>query len=259
MPYPDHQPTVCALCPSSRPQFLGKVVEQFAAQTYGKKLLVVIANGDKAVHRAWEYANGIDVLLYSDHHQSIAKNVGLQWLREHGHLDSVWTIWDDDDDHGPGLLGDVARSVRPGSVAGRPNVFIVDEHGILYKVVRTDDYPYGATLAATVRDSLWFKNTGRWGEDEEWLDRMLSSRMTMRPMSEWHIVINRGPWEHAWNVGGDLALNSIVGGRAGVKLYRYGCVDPSFVLLRRQEPPHTVVPYVEYDWGAHLDSFRKAS
>lgn len=109
--------SVSVIVPLGRDRFLGHVLECFIAQRETCKRLIVVENGE-AIGACARVGVIPDVLLTSETGAAwIPKNVGLQWVRDHG--GGFVSIWDDDDLYCPELLGELLECSDRSELLGK--------------------------------------------------------------------------------------------------------------------------------------------
>ena len=165
------------IVPLSRPNMLDNVLNNFDRQQYKNKSLVIVQNGPGlcACQRRGIQPNVlIDI---SEAHQSLAKNVALEYLREHG--ESYFATFDDDDYYGPNYLGQIADGFNRGfEIVGKSSIFLrfadermffLEQAGELREVRSIN----GPTISGVItKDTPLFRPL-MWGEDNDWLEMQL--------------------------------------------------------------------------------------
>jgi len=250
-------PTIWALCALSRPHELPRVMHEFEQQTYPNKMIAIIENKD-GIGACERFGIVPDLLLHSEPHQAIAKNAGLNAIRDLADSGDWWATWDDDDCNGPGRLAELAESIGHTDVLGKSSFFMRMRDGRLLKFTRPYRRLWGSTLSAKLGIEVEFRNTGRWGEDEDWLCRVERLGFKIGTLSPWHFIVNRSMRNHAWCVSDDNAINCIAGGRPDVVVQDYGNVSADFALFGCDEPPSKPLAVAEYDWELSLAEARSA-
>lgn len=146
-------PEIWVVVPASRPQHSERVLDQFHAQTYGHKKLLVVENGDAV----GSYSGlGVDVLLDSIPHQSAAKNRALDHLRKH-QPEALVAFWDDDDRYGDHYLSEQALLARNGTIWAKRETWVEFPTGLVWfghnwKPGDDAEYVSGATISGYVQD-----------------------------------------------------------------------------------------------------------
>lgn len=153
---------IYAVCPFSRPEFLGNVIENFERQTCSEKRLILVENGD-AIGACEAQGFVPDILLTSQRHQSHAKNAGLDWITSNG--GGWFSTFDDDDYYGPKYLEEVLECSEKGDIVGKSNHFVVgiDGHLRYFDLGIASQYgleAHGATLSARAELCPRFQDTG---------------------------------------------------------------------------------------------------
>lgn len=101
--------------PFSRPERLEAVRANFARQRSPDKKICIVENGP-AIGVCKAAGFDPDMLLTSDPHPSIARNVALDFLREE---DAHFCCMDDDDWYGPEYLAEHRRHAARGRITGK--------------------------------------------------------------------------------------------------------------------------------------------
>lgn len=190
---------VNVVVPLSRPAMLHNVLSNFLRQRYYNKRLILVENGPAVGVCARE---GVcpDLLLRSESHQSFAKNAALEELRKTG---GFWTTFDDDDYYGPGYLEELVECSDKATIVGKLSHFMLTTEDTLRLYLSPQEsqlvsFVHGPTISAWAEDSIDFRNTGRWGEDNDWIHRMVLEGALVYATSHFNFVFQRGTHQHTW-------------------------------------------------------------
>lgn len=191
---------VWVIVPFSRPENLNLILSNFNRQAFPYKKLVLVENGD-AVGAAHSLQSSALVLM-SERHQSIAKNLALSEIRKRG--GGFTAIMDDDDWYGPGYLSELVGYARTHDIVGKARNFIsVDGKMWLCgreQAMNKAGWLTGGTIAC------WAENCPEYpmkkvGEDVGFCDRAHSLGMSLFATSVYHYLYRRNTGgRHAWNV-----------------------------------------------------------
>ena len=189
--------------PFSRPSCFENVISNFTRQSFHNKKLVMIENGD-AVGCCKEHGFEPDLLLTSDRHQAIAKNVGLAALREKGA--EFWTTFDDDDWYYNLYLNELVDCSDKAEMIGKHNIFVKTTNDRLWLLQDSEendfaDIIHGPTISAWVKDTeVDFPNTGQWGEDLAFINEMQLRGAKCWASSKWNFIFQRHKnHNHTWH------------------------------------------------------------
>jgi hypothetical protein len=188
------------ICPFSRPDQVNNVLENFSRQTFSNKQLIVIENGNALNTFPKDKA----IVLTSDNHQSFAKNTGLDYLKSNG--GGFWTTFDDDDYYGKNYLQELIDNSDKANIIGKKSFFCKTFENKMRLFLHEDEGKqcfavHGPTISAWAEDSLYFNDTGRWGEDVEWEQRMVLNGATIASTSKYNFMLNRNKGQnHTWVV-----------------------------------------------------------
>ena len=193
---------VTVIVPLSRPAFVRDVFDNFKRQTFGRKRLVIVENGDAVGACA---AAGLvpDVLLTSANHQASARNEALAWMRDHG--GGFFANFDDDDYYGSGYLAEVVEHSTRGEVIGKSSIFVRAAGGVLRLFEHEGDeqavkFIHGPTMAA------WSEDVGAFpivslGEDVKWIEALRRKGATVWSTSSFNFMQRRYPgFHHTWRM-----------------------------------------------------------
>lgn len=193
---------VSVIVPLSRSPFLSNVARNFARQTFGRKRLVIVENGE-AVGACAKAGFVPDVVLTSEAHQSHAKNAGLNWLREQG--GGFFATMDDDDYYGPRYLEETVAHSGRADIIGKSAIFIRAAGGVMRYfehegALRFVDFVHGPTIAGRAEDVVDFPVMG-WCEDAAFIATMRDQGATVWATSRFHFMQRRFPGlHHTWQI-----------------------------------------------------------
>jgi glycosyltransferase involved in cell wall biosynthesis len=217
---------ITVIVPFSRPSQVGHVVACFARQRYQDKRLVVVENG--AAVGQWTLP--ADAVLTASSGPAEARNVGLDYVRQHG--GGGFAMFDDDDYYGPGYLEEVAQALCKGAdVVGKAALFVRVQAG-LRAVLGGPEHMWcrslfpGCTLAGWADTACEFPDR-RVGEDSAWLLAMIAQGAQMWAGSRFGFCYDRSGVDHALQVEDDVLLRCWARGNA--KAYDFGDWDPGVV------------------------------
>lgn len=222
------QDVVYSIVPFSRPKFLENVIKNFNQQRYKNKKLIVVENG-KAVGCCEKNGFKPDVLLKSDPHQSYARNEVINWVKSNG--GGMCANFDDDDYYGPNYLSEIMENKNKADIIGKYDFFIRTTAGNfrLFEGFASNCYNniiHGATLACMAEIMPEYKNTGKWGEDWDLINRMQESGKTTYTTSKYNFMIRRFPNSHTWSITDDQLVKTIYFGlgkdREKLKVKHFG-------------------------------------
>jgi len=193
--------TIYAIVPFSKPQFIENVKKNFTQQKYSDKKLIIVENGD-GLGTCKKHGFEPDVLLTSDSHQSWARNEAIQWVKNHG--GGICANFDDDDYYGPSYLSELNDNKDKANIIGKYDFFIKTLKGFLrlFEGVCSNsptELMHGATIALRAEEALEYKDTGKWGEDWDLLERMRAQGATMWATSKNNFMVKRYP-KSTWNI-----------------------------------------------------------
>jgi glycosyltransferase involved in cell wall biosynthesis len=246
-------PVIWAICALSRPHELPRVAREFSAQTHHRYSRLLVVENGKGVGAvgAQGLADQVDVVARSAPHQAAARNAGLAVVRELcGPLD-WFAVWDDDDQHGPGYLAEIAEHACGQDVLGKSSFFMRLGDRRLVCFMRPAHRLWGGTLAGRVKGVLDFRDVGRWGEDGDWLRRMREQGARVASSSRWQFIAqrSRSPDKHAWRATDRQVLQCLQHSGRGTVVRDYGVVDSdAFVHDGGLEPPWRELPHKPFDW-----------
>lgn len=226
---------IYALCPLSRPEFLSNVVRNFEQQTCKGKRLIIVENGE-AVGACEAAGFTPDVLLRSDKHQSLAKNVGLEWITSHG--GGWFATFDDDDYYGPGYLAEALTCFKTGSfsIVGKLDHFVVGLDGHLRffeQGFRSCEgvEAHGATLCGRAESCPRFQDTGTIGEDWHWLSESIASGARLWVSSPYHYAVVRHA-RNTWRIGDESYQRRLhVASQGACRMFDYGPWGPALEVV----------------------------
>lgn len=194
---------VWVIVPFSRPSCFENVVSNFTRQTFQNKKLVLVENGD-AIGCCKERGFEPDLLLTSERHQAIAKNVGLAALRER--KAEFWTTYDDDDWYNNSYLDELIDCSDKAEMVGKHNIFVKTTDDRLWLLQDSKensfvDAVHGPTISAWVKDTVVdFPNTGQWGEDLAFINDMQLKGAKLWSSSRWNFIFQRHKnHNHTWH------------------------------------------------------------
>lgn len=188
---------IYCLCPFSKPEFKDLVLHNYNQQTHPNKHLLVVENGPGL--GCFYPAPGITVLS-SGNHQSLAKNVGLAYLRSIGA--EYWAGWDCDDYYGPQYLEELEQNKSKATVIGKTMYYLRTDDGSLF--LFNEERPpghimgvWGATIGCWVNKSPDFPVVPT-GEEEIWIRnfRLVSGIYNTGPKNFVHLRWKSGHTTH---------------------------------------------------------------
>lgn len=238
---------ITVLVPSHRgPTQLKKIERMFAQQQHAEKRLVVIENGP-AIGECVSCGIKTTAALSSDQSKSDALNTGLDWLRKND--GGAWCCWDDDDYYGPGYLTEIADALPSCDVLGKVNIHVRRSDGSLWLINRIG-FPLGHSISSW-SDCKNFQAVQQWGEDERFLQDMLSSGAKLGNTSSYHFVwqrLNDGH-DHAWPAtDNQLAQLLTFSNRDQSSIIDYGVVSSYDFVDRLADPPSgRIITLPEFD------------
>lgn len=233
---------VTVIVPLSRPRFMRDVIENFARQTFARKRLVIVENGE-AVGACAKAGFVPDVVLTSDAHQSAAKNVGLEWLRERG--GGFFATMDDDDYFGPRYLEEAVAHSGRGDIIGKSACFTRTAGGVMRYfehegALQFVNYVHGPTIAAWAEFVDDFPLIA-WGEDAAFIIAARKAGAKAWATSRFHFLQRRFPGRHhTWQI----TDRQMVQASAGL-VFEVGPEDRDVVDGLKDAPQCAVIPKSE--------------
>ena len=237
------------IVPFSRPAMLDNVINNFLRQHYSNKRLILVENGP-AIGACIKKGVYPDLLLQSEPHQSFAKNTALEELRKIG---GFWTTFDDDDYYGPSYLEELAEFSNKATIIGKFSHFMLTTENALRLYLssrenRLTRFVHGPTISAWAEDSVDFKDTGRWGEDNDWIDRMTLKGALVYATSRWNFVFQRSKHQHTWLINDSQITQTLfkVCG-ADLEVREYEACSYEHVNKIAPEPIYSLIKRMPYD------------
>lgn len=193
---------IWVIVPFSRPQYLENLKSNFLRQKFYNKKLIIVENG-KGIGTCKRFGFKPDILLTSKPHQSDAKNKGIEALQDINA--EFWTTFDDDDWYGPDYLQELYENSDKADIIGKSSIFNKTTEGKLrlfsgLENASTFDL-HGPTISGWTKSTIFFLNTGRWGEDMQFLYRLNDKGATFWSTSKYNFIYQRfKSHDHAWTV-----------------------------------------------------------
>lgn len=193
--------TIYVIVPFSKPEFLENVKKNFIQQKHYNKKLIIVENGN-GLGTCKRHGFNPDVLLTSDSHQSWARNEAIQWVKNHG--GGICANFDDDDYYGPSYLAELNENKDKANIIGKYDFYIkaLNGHLRLFEGVCSNgptELMHGATIASRAEETLEYRDTGKWGEDWDLLERMQEQGATMWATSKNNFMVKRYP-KSTWTI-----------------------------------------------------------
>lgn len=197
---------VWVIVPFSRPENLSFVLANFNRQSFRNKRLVLVENG-RAVGAAHGLAGaGQDspapLVLMSERHQSIAKNLALREIRQ---LGGGFTVTMDDDDwYGPEYLAEAVGYARTYDIIGKARNFVSIEGNLWLcsreRALREQSWVTGGTIACWAERCPAYP-LERSGEDVVFCNLAKRMGLSVFATSIHHYLYRRRDSEqHAWGI-----------------------------------------------------------
>lgn len=202
---------IYVIIPFSRPNLIDSIIFNFHNQIYNEKKLIIVENG-LAKGTCKKRNIQPDVLLSSDNHQSYAKNEAINWIKKHG--GGWWTTFDDDDYYGEGYLTKVVNSLHKAEMIGQLDIFVktISNRLRLFSNLGRNTYTnaiHGSTITARAEDCPYFENTGKWGEDHNFVQRYINQGAKCWATSPYYHLLNRHN-KNTWQVSDDSMVRRMV-------------------------------------------------
>lgn len=190
------------ICPYSKPEYRDNLVAALNRQTYRDFTPVIVENGPAV--GTFPQLEGA-VVLQSGAHQSLAKNVALQWIRDQG--DASWSCFDCDDYYGKDYLTSQLKALEGADLVGKSfgnMMYVSYEDGLYINCPGTLEQGKSLTGGAmTCRTAVVpdFPIVPV-GEDGHWSWEMISLRQAkLVHTGPRHYCYNRGGTGHTWDLG----------------------------------------------------------
>ena len=202
------------IVPFSKPKFLKNVIENFNQQTYKNKKLIIVENGD-GIGTCKDSGFKPDVLLKSDPHQSYARNEAVNWIKSNG--GGMCANFDDDDYYGPEYISEIMNNRNKADIIGKYNFYLRNTANrlVLFEGVASNEKSkimHGATIATMADKMPEYRNTGRWGEDWDLIERMFNMGNDAYVTSKNNFMVRRFASNHTWKVTDDQMIQTIYQG-----------------------------------------------
>lgn len=188
------------IVPFSRPENLNLVLSNFNRQTFRDKRLVLVENGD-AIGAAHSL-HGAALVLMSERHPSIAKNLALREIRKRGGGFTV--VMDDDDWYGEEYLSEAVGYARTYDIIGKTRNFVSVDGSMWLcnreRALQPGHWLTGGTIAC------WAENCpeypmNRVGEDVAFSERARGMGLSVFSTSVYNYLYRRTKnGRHAWVV-----------------------------------------------------------
>lgn len=194
---------IWCVVPFSRPEFLQNVIDNFKRQSYQKKKLLIVENGN-GINCCKNNDFSPDVLLSSDAHQAYAKSTALEWLKNHGK--DFWTTWDDDDYYSSDYLSELYLAANKATVIGKSSIFFKSKEDKIYLLGSAfensnTEFLHGPTISAWVSESVYFQNVGVAAEDTVFIMEMMNKGCKFYSTSKNYFLYKRhNRVNHTWPV-----------------------------------------------------------
>ncbi len=200
-------PNIFVVVPHHRPKDLRNIIFNLKHQTLSHKLIIV-ENGD-AVGTTPDIGATI---ITSGKHQSLARNAGLQKVKELG--GGYIAFMDSDDFYEPNYLQELYSNTFRATVIGKRIHKVKLSDGKLYlfnkfKSNQLTNLIHGATIFVNSNNCLEFPMTDI-NEDGEWSVSMKKAGFTLWASSEDNYIYNRCSENHTWNTS-DILLRYQLG------------------------------------------------
>ena len=199
--------------PLHRPRDLRNVFLNFSRQDYPDRRLVIVENG-AAVGECRRTGLIPDMLLSASSGPAEALNVALYELRKRDPSGWFFKV-DADDYYGPRYLSEAMAVPAEANATGKGGFWLRTVVGRLWRFgfpesqwASPEAIPQGPTLAARVADCLPFNDVRPWGEDIDWVARMLGSGARIWLTSRNGFCQLRSPTGHTW-VATDEAIRCL--------------------------------------------------
>lgn len=199
---------VWVLACSSRLRFINNVIDNFKRQTFEKKRLVIVENGE-SVSKFPDI--GQDITLMSAKGVSTSKNIGLNYLKEKGNV--FWTSFDEDDYYGPNYLEELVENSDKADIIGKTNSFIHFDEDKMYLL----DFEYencftnmifGYSISCWTKDCVNYPRLNGWGEDAAFVNLMKEKGAKVWATSRYNSLIKRyHNGNHTWIADKEEILN----------------------------------------------------
>lgn len=186
---------IYCVCPFSRPNNLKNVLDNFSRQKYADKKLIVVKNGD-AISSNIPVHDDI-IVLSSEAHQSHAKNIGLQYLKD---IDGEYfSTLDDDDYYGPNYLSELSVAFKAGhNIVGKSEAFLKLTTDDLFLINSGQSFKsfneiHGPTISFKVFPDTHEFPIVPFAEDNQWVQAAISDSRYGAPYctSRYNFCYNR--------------------------------------------------------------------
>lgn len=237
--------SVTVIVPLGRERFLSNVVRNFFQQREPNKYLVIVENGTAigACRRAGVCPTAV---VTSEASPGLARNAGLEWVREHD--GGFVAFFDDDDYYGPDYLSETLAASAKGNVIGKSSFYVRTAAGELRFFENEGEerevgFLVGPTVATWSEDAAEFKAIPI-GEDVAWQEVMEEIGAVFYATSRFHFMLRRyacPSHRHAWNIS-DFQMAQAT----KFPVYDVGKEDLDVVEGRKPEPERNLVPKREF-------------
>lgn len=143
------------ICPFSKPAMKARTLANLERQAVQPDAVVIVENGPGIGAFTGKEREGL-IILRSRPHQSHAKNKAVQFVRSYG---GGWiTVFDCDDYYGPGYIAEATDKRQRGAIAGKLDVYTLDDEGLFLPQYEGAAAPYqcpylmGATMTMHTGD-----------------------------------------------------------------------------------------------------------
>lgn len=186
------------ICPYSKPEYLDNLLGALGRQTFRDFTPIIVENGP-AVGTFPALAGA--VVLQSDAHQSLAKNLAMKWVREHG--DASWSVFDCDDYYGPLYLQTQLDGLLKRDIAGKSfsnMMYIKYDEGIYLScagIANIRNSLTGGTISCRTAHVMDYPLISV-GEDGFWFSQMVQKGAAICNTGPRYYCYNRSGGGHTW-------------------------------------------------------------
>jgi len=234
---------VWVIVPFSRPENIERVLSNFSRQKFPFKRLVVVENG-RALGASAPYRDRIALVLNTERHQSIAKNLALHEIRKRGGGFTV--VMDDDDWYGPSFLTEACGYAKTYDIVGKSRHFVSVDGGLWLCGREKAHSKYPSIAGSTV--ACWAEAAPEYplvatGEEGDFCLKALRQGMSLFGTDLYHYLYLRDSRaDHTWGITAeDLRAHESARGALDLGVIDYDIIKgerldvPSVRLEARQD------------------------
>lgn len=188
------------ICPYSKPEYRDNLVGALNRQTFREFTPIIVENGPAV--GTFPNLEGA-VVLQSGAHQSLAKNLAMKWVREHG--DASWSVFDCDDYYGPLYLQTQVDGLLRHDIAGKSfgnMMYLKYDDGVYLSCAGISSAKNSLTGGAISCKTAHVPDYPliNVGEDGYWFWQMTQNQTTVCNTGPRHYCYNRAGEGHTWNI-----------------------------------------------------------